>query len=99
MRIEKKNLVNNLPKKGFVKNEDRHHIYFHHHYGGVDTGVYTYISHGSRKDYDKRVFSKIKRQLKLDSGQDLVNLVNCPMDEEQYNEILRNKGFVPEQEV
>ncbi|HED36657.1 MAG TPA: hypothetical protein ENI76_00180 [Ignavibacteria bacterium] len=95
MRIERKNISRNLLKKGFVKKEDKHHIYFHHHYKGVDTGIYTFMSHGKKhEDYDRKVLSKMKKQLKLDSTQDLVDLVNCPMSEDRYNEILREKNFI-----
>lgn len=94
MKIEKKNMDKNLPKKGFVRSE-AHHIYFHHHYDGKDTGVYTYISHGSKRDFSGHIVTKIRKQLKLDSSKEALDLINCPMDEDTYNQILRDKGYLP----
>jgi len=97
MRIERKNISRNLPKKGFVKKEESHHIYFHHQFNGVDTGICTYVSHGKKhKDYDGKILSKIKKQLKLNSTQEVADLVNCPMSEDQYNQILRDKDLIPD---
>jgi len=97
MKVERKNICKNLPKKGFEV-EEAHHIYFHYHYDGKDTGVYTYISHSTKhKDYSGRLMTEIRKQLRLDSNQDVVDLVNCPMDEETYQRILREKGFLPEE--
>jgi len=98
MRIEQKNINRNLPKKGFIKEEGKHHIYFHHHYNGKATGVHTYMSHGSgHRDIAGNVLSKMKNQLKLDTTNDLVDLVNCPMSKEQYIMILREKKFISDE--
>jgi len=95
MKVERKNINKNLPKKGFVKEEDKHHIYFHHHLNGVATGVSTYISHSKKiSDYSGRLLTDVRKQLELDSNQEVVDLVNCPMNGEQYNDILRQKGLI-----
>jgi len=41
---------------------------------------------------DKSLWSQIRKQLKLDKNSEAVDLLNCPMDGEQYNEILMSKG-------
>ena len=95
MKVDKKDICKNLPKKGFKREEDKHHIYFHHKYNGKDTGVYTYVSHGSKmREYSGRLITELRKQLKLDSNQDTCDLINCPMDEETYISILKNKGLV-----
>lgn len=97
MIVARKNINKNLPKKGFVKDENGHHIYFHHYYNGLATGVSTYISHSKKtRDYSGRLLTEVRKQLELDSNQEVVNLVNCPMGEDEYNEILRQKGFLPD---
>jgi len=97
MIIERKNINRNLPKKGFKKVKSGHHIYFHHYLNDVATGAYTYISHSkkSTSSYSGYLLKSVRRQLQLDSNQDVVDLINCPMDGEQYNEILRQKGLIP----
>jgi len=98
VKVERKNICKNLPKKGFTKDEDNHHIYFHHHYNGKDTGVYTYVSHSTKKKvYSGRLITEIRKQLQLDSNQEVVDLINCPMDEEQFQNILKAKGFIVEE--
>lgn len=98
MKIDKSNIKKNLPKKGFIKNKDNHHIYFHHQYNGVDTGIYTYVSHGKPDDYSGTLFNKVKKQLKLNTNQELANLVNCPMDGDDYIELLKINGHIEESE-
>ncbi|MFW2371863.1 MAG: hypothetical protein ACN4GM_01980 [Gammaproteobacteria bacterium] len=95
MKIERKNICKNLPKKGFVEDDSGHHLYFHFYYDGVLTGAYTYISHSAKhKDYSNAILTKMRQQLKLNSNRDVVELVNCPMDEEEYIAILKQKGFI-----
>jgi len=97
MRVERKNITKNLPKKGFVKVEGKHHIYFHFHHNGIDTGAYTYVSHSKKiADYQGRLLTEVRKQLELDTNSEVVDLINCPMDEEKYTEILRQKNLIPE---
>lgn len=95
MKVSRRNIDRNLPKKGFVKKNSNHHIYFHHNFNGIDTGVYTYISHSKRiSEYSGRLLTDVRKQLKLDSNQEVVDLVNCPMSEDEYNQVLRQKGLI-----
>ena len=99
MKVSKAEVEKGLSKKGFRKEKSSHHIYFHHEYEGVETGVNTYISHSSKqKDIAGDLLSSMKKQLKLDSTKDAVDLIKCPMDKEQYEKILIDKGiFDPQQ--
>lgn len=95
MRIERKNLNKNLPKKGFVKETGTHHIYFHHQIDGIATGISTYLSHSKKtRDYSGNLLTSVRKQLELDSNQEVADLVNCPMSEADYLEILSTKGFI-----
>ena len=98
MQVEKRKIESNLSKKGFVKDET-HHIYFYHEYNGKRTGIYTYTSHGSRsKVYGNRLLNMMKKQLKLDNLYQIVDLFKCPMSEEEYNQILKEKNFLKQEE-
>jgi hypothetical protein len=83
-----------LAKKGFRK-EDSHHRYYTYYDGDKCTGIYTYISTGTKyKVYDDHLLSQMYKQLKLDDRQQLLRLIDCPMDEQQYRDKLREKGFL-----
>ena len=95
MRIDRKNLESNLPKKGFVKEKQHHHIYFHHMVDGKPTGAYTLISHTKKfQDITGDLIKKIRKQLKLDTSKQLEELVNCPMTGDDYLSHLRSKGVL-----
>jgi hypothetical protein len=49
MKVDRAEIVKNLPKKGFRKEKTGHHIYFYHEYEGLETGAYTYISHSAKQ--------------------------------------------------
>ncbi|MFH1230856.1 MAG: hypothetical protein V1709_05100 [Planctomycetota bacterium] len=92
--IERKTIETNLIQKGF-RRKDSHHKYFHHVYNGQETGICTYTSHGSNyKDYGISLLGRMKKELRLDRIQDVANLFNCPMDGNDYNDILRSKNLI-----
>jgi hypothetical protein len=94
-QIDKKRIEQSLVKKGFVP-DDTHHRYFHHEYNGKRTGISTYTSHGdSIKTYGDQLLGMMKRQLRLDTLQELKALLNCPMDSNEYNNKLKGKGLLP----
>lgn len=80
-----------LLKKGFRK-KDTHHAYFHLWIGDKKTVVYTKLSHGSNEVSDQLV-SEMARQVKLTRKQ-FCDLVDCPLSQESYIELLRNSGHV-----
>ena len=92
MQIESRDVASSLPQKGF-KREDSHHVYFHHYYQGKCTGVYTYISHGNHSIGDSLI-QQMKKQLRLKNSLQVVGLVNCPISEAEYNQILKDGGHL-----
>lgn len=89
MKVERTAIIKNLPKKGFRKEQSGHHIYFHHEYRGMKTGAYTYVSRSTKhKDVSGSLLPSMKKQLRLQTTRDVVDLVNCPMSGEEYNRIL-----------
>lgn len=98
MRVSRAEIRKNLPQKGFKKKKSGHHIYFHHEYNGVETGIKTYISHSAKqRDIAGDLLSSMRRQLRLDSMKETVALIKCPMDKKQYEKILiEREVFRPE---
>ncbi len=81
-------------KKGFVV-EERDHRYWYFLYQGKETGIRTKISKGSKyKDYTIGLLKSIKDHLKLDSLNQLKDLVECPIEKEDYENILKTKGII-----
>jgi hypothetical protein len=79
MQVDKRKIESSLTKKGFIKDET-HHTYFYHEYNGKKTGIYTYTSHGSKsKVCGNPLLSMMKKQLKLDTINQAVDLFECPM--------------------
>ncbi len=94
MGVDRRKAMQSLSKKGFHKVENSHHIYFHHKFKGKETGVYTYFSHSKKeKEIGSNLVLSMRKQLKLDKNSEAIDLLNCPMDGKQYNEILINKNI------
>ena len=96
MKVERKDIIKNLPKKGFVRDDNGHHIYFYHQVNGKNTGPYTYVSHDKAKTKTFSDVTLIRKQLKLDTNKEAVQLIDCRMDGATYQAILRVKGITPD---
>jgi hypothetical protein len=95
MKVTRAAISKNLPKKGFRK-ESGHHIYFYHEYKGMETGAYTYISHSAKqKDVSGDLLLSMRKQLKLETTREAVDLINCPIDKEEFNRILIEREVFP----
>lgn len=94
MPIERKQIETSLRKKGFVQ-EGGDHRYFYHEVEGRRTGAYAFTSRGTgHKTYDDNLLTAIKRELRLDKLQQVKRLLECPMDSNEYNTILKQKGVL-----
>lgn len=94
MQLSRDEIERNLPRKGFAKAET-HHRYFYHEYEGKRTGAYTYTSTGSTyKTYGPPLIGRMKKELRLDTNQEVVDLCRCPMSETQYNKIQKRKSVL-----
>jgi predicted RNA binding protein YcfA (HicA-like mRNA interferase family) len=90
--LQRTKIIRTLPTKGFRKvNAD--HIYFFHEHEGKETGIKTFVSH-SDKEISGDLITSMRRQLKLDKTSDVVALVECPMEGEDYLNVLRAKGLI-----
>ena len=59
---------------------------------GKKTGIRTELSHG-RKIVGGGLLGAIKRQLRLDSTEQLVDFIRCPMEYDDYIAHLQGKGM------
>jgi len=91
--LDPKKTLKNLRKKGFVDsfNHSKDHKYlelFHNN----KLVCYTKISHGN-KDIGDPLIKQMSFQCKLDKDE-FMDLAKCPMSEEEYIELLENKGYL-----
>jgi hypothetical protein len=94
MKVSRADIKKNLPQKGFKKKKFGHHIYFHHKYNGIETGIKTYISHSAKqRDIAGDLLSSMRKQLRLDSMKETVALIKCPMDKKEYEKILIDRSI------
>ena len=88
-------VVENLQRKGFRKRQGGDK-YFHLFVAGKKTAVYTFVSHGEREIHDG-LLSQMAKQTKL-AKKEFLELVDCPMTEARYLEMLRERGHVAKAE-
>ena len=101
MKVSRSDIESNLPRKGFRKvPRGRDHIWLFHEYGGRETGPRTKVSRSSKlKDYAGDLLTQVRKQLHLDRNEQVVDLVECPLDGDAYNKILIAKGVFDPSEV
>lgn len=91
MNIKRTLIESSLRKKGFIE-EGGDHKYFYHEIDGKRTSAYTKVSRGTGyKDYSINLLKTMKIQLRLDTLEQLRRLLECPMDANEYNDILKKK--------
>ncbi len=94
MQIDRREIESSLLSKGFVR-EDTHHRYFYHKYKGKRTGIYTYTLRGKKyKTYITPLLQRMKKELRLDTIKQVIDLYKCPISKEDYNNILKEKGII-----
>lgn len=93
MTIRKtRELKQGLKNKGF-KESNRDHKFYILYIDGKKTHVKTKISHGA-KEYDDGLLNGMKQQVRLDTKQQFLNLVDCPMTKEEYVKLLIEKNII-----
>jgi len=86
LKIKTRKIDSALKEKGFMAKERDHTFYFLV-INGKQTKIHTKLSHGS-KEYGDQLLSVMRKQLGLDNVVELKDLINCPMSEDQYVELL-----------
>lgn len=92
MPISRRVAEASLLRKGF-RRDNRDHRLFTYWLGGQKTSIFTFTSHGAREISDDLLLL-VKRKLKLDTLQQVRDLLKCPMDESSYAAVLRAKGVL-----
>ena len=93
--IARVDLEASLTRKGFKTREGSSHKVYSYWSGGKKTSVRTFISRGSAyKNYSGRILSDVRKQMKLDADQELVDFVSCELSEPGYNAILTRKSII-----
>ena len=94
----KEKIRESLLKKGFREKHAKKgadHVYLHLFAGENPTAIYTKLSHGAKiAEYGDSLLGLMSRQLKLSKPQ-LLDLIDCPMDREQYLKTLVGTGHIP----
>jgi len=95
MPIKSRLIDMGLCRKGFVKDDRNHHHYIYETINGEKSTVKTMISHSSRgsSDIADKLIAAMARECKL-SIANFKKLVKCPLSRGEYEEILRNAGYL-----
>lgn len=88
--LDSKKARQSLLKKGFKQKEGDHHHYLYYYEGKVVTK--TKVSHNDQ-DIGHTLISKMHKQCKMSKGQ-FIDLINCPLQESEYIEILKTNGII-----
>lgn len=90
----KDKVIRKIEEKFEVKEKSGKHIRYEIWYAKQKVAV-TYCSHGSggKEIYDG-ILSKIRRQLKLETLEQLYGLKNCPFSSEDYYSLLKQNNVI-----
>lgn len=93
--VEKRVAMKSLKKKGFEEDVSKEHIWYYHKFQGKETGIKTCVSHTKKiKDISGDLLTAMKNQLKLDTSEQVVDFLKCPMSRKDYLRVLEDKGFL-----
>ncbi len=94
---DRKRIERALTQKGFIqdtgKNSD--HRYYRFMVDGKESQIRTKISTGTGyKDYSDSLLKMMRYNLKFDSMKQFKAFIECPFTEEEYRELLLDKGVI-----
>ena len=92
--IDRQQVERALREKGFVSVErGRDHRFYYFHHKGKKTLAKTKVSTGSAyKQYDDSLFRLMRNGLQLDKTRQVRDLLECPLSESDYVDILVKRG-------
>jgi hypothetical protein len=94
MPREKKSVEDGLKNKGFKLKEGNHHRFIYYTINGKKSPVITKTSHTPKmKEIPDNLIGQMAKQCKL-SKSDFLNLVDCPLSREAYEDILKKEGEI-----
>jgi hypothetical protein len=87
-------IMSSLAKKGFSPKKGRSkHIKYTLYVDGKKTGIFTWISHG-KNEYNDQLLNAMKKELHLETTQELEDLIDCPMSGERLVTLLVERGAI-----
>ena len=91
MPRDKSKIEKSLTKKGFQQKQGDHHFFIYYTLDGKKSLIKTKTSHTPKmKQIGDSLLGQMAKQCKL-SKQEFLNLVDCPLDQQAYEEILEEK--------
>lgn len=94
MTRERREVEGGLKKKGFRKVSTHHRYYVYQTADGRITRIRTKVSHGGKsRDISSFHIAQMVKQCHLTKAQ-FLELVDCPMKQPAYENILRDEGLV-----
>ena len=98
--IPRRKIIRTLSKKGFVLVEKKRHTFLVFvDSQGRQSQIRTFISRGSSyKDYTLPLLKAIKDELRLKDLKELEALISCPLSENEYRNLLIERGFLQRSE-
>ncbi|MCD4656207.1 MAG: hypothetical protein K8S87_01555 [Planctomycetes bacterium] len=88
---DKKIIIRNLRRKGFVQSESKHKHFRYYDLTGERTPIFTVISHGI-KEYNNVLLKRIGEEIRLRKNQDLLGFIDCHVDQVKYEKILKSQN-------
>lgn len=89
-----KSVERSLCRKGFLKLQGDHHFFTYFTMSGSKSSVFTKTSHTPKiKDLGDDLLKKMAQQCKL-SKTDFINLIDCPLSREKYEEKLLSQKVI-----
>jgi hypothetical protein len=94
MPRDKRKIEEALLKKGFEDKEGDHHFFIYHTLQGKKSSIRTKTSHTPKmKEINDGILSQMAKQCRLNK-QDFMRLIDCPLNREQYEARLIEKGEI-----
>jgi len=97
MQLDKRKVENGISSKGFRIDNTKHCHSIYYTTEGLRTSIKTHTSHGAKGPVNDFLIAQMARQCKLQKLQ-FVDLVNCPLSREAYEDILREQKYISLQE-
>jgi len=89
--LNAKDVEQSLLRKGFIRDNDRHRIFWFHH-NGERKPIRTMTSH-NKQDIDVYLQGEMSRQMCL-TKKEFVAFVSCTISGESYVKLMRERGKV-----
>ena len=92
--LDARKTLNNLKKKGFVDaaNKSKNHIRLEFWHNGKLTRSHTKLSHNNQ-DLNDFLITLMSKQVCLTRKQ-FIDLAESPLDQKEYEDILKQQGFL-----